>query len=600
MTLDASNHSLMQISKVVARGARLQPELVPADKIIALNRYKRFNKMEEKRIFRNALLSALISEWESAFGHSASLRIKNEFLKIDKLIDDNGAIILSDLICPDNFGDLVACYTDAMKEYGSISLLHSYIDFRACPQFLCNTKINRAFLHPLLIALIAYRIGGPIRVVDARGKDALPLIARAQDNMLHIDNTPFNDEYKVIVTWEKGTACGPRGQNFVFLPGTQVGARNCFINGNNEAWSTENCSIFIDEQSVDMLFKFQRLMHGSQHQTVIEVCDPRPLTTVFAAGSLAHHRYRTNTGSSRSCIIIAFHSAIDNSGNFFHTLGSYGDRDLEQILFHKQHTAGSCDFLESIKLHAPTIGAKIMEISELRAKTKILEIGHYALPNSKIPSWIQNVTSAPEIEDIKKSRKAYPFGKELTRDQLLDVIGPTMMLYDKHGPLDLILYEDGREEKRKIARNRIREMRIDRMTMRLKMWKRELISPTVADIMFPADIIDMCSNMLRHIDMHKISFSRVSYGDSFCDHSNIPRDIAITSTAQLITDLSEAIGRCYSLQNFLSTSLFIFWCCDEMKLLLDDQDEMITVFGGRLLRHYIAVAVLDYQIDRGV
>lgn len=59
-----------------------------------------------------------------------------------------------------------------------------------------------------MIALIAYNVGGAIRLVDARGKDAEPLSILAQDNMLHIDNTPFNEEYKMILTWEKGKPSG--------------------------------------------------------------------------------------------------------------------------------------------------------------------------------------------------------------------------------------------------------------------------------------------------------------------------------------------------------------------------------------------------------
>jgi hypothetical protein len=64
------------------------------------------------------------------------------------------------------------------------------------PDFLADKEFNEAFLHPILVALVSYRVGGPIRAVDARGKDAEPISVLAQDNMLHIDNTPFNDEYK--------------------------------------------------------------------------------------------------------------------------------------------------------------------------------------------------------------------------------------------------------------------------------------------------------------------------------------------------------------------------------------------------------------------
>lgn len=48
---------------------------------------------------------------------------------------------------------------------------------------------------------------------------------------------------------------------------------------------------------------------------MIEVTDSeRPLSSVFAAGSLVHHRFRTASGSARSCIILVFHRVADNPG----------------------------------------------------------------------------------------------------------------------------------------------------------------------------------------------------------------------------------------------------------------------------------------------
>ena len=47
---------------------------------------------------------------------------------------------------------------------------------------------------------------------------------------------------------------------------------------------------------------------------------------------------------------------------------------------------------------------------------------------------------------------------------------------------------------------------------------------------------------------------------------------AYQSVYQVIDDLSEAISRCDSLQNYLSTSLFIFWAADELYRLLGTND----------------------------
>lgn len=119
----------------------------------------------------------------------------------------------------------------------------------------------------------------------------------------------------MILTWEKNKPSGPKGQNFVFLPGTHKGSRNCFVDETRGAWSTENASIFTTAESIDRVFQFQREVMNSDKPIIVEVShNEKPLTTLFAAGSLVHHRYRTEEGLARSCIILAFHRAKDNPG----------------------------------------------------------------------------------------------------------------------------------------------------------------------------------------------------------------------------------------------------------------------------------------------
>ncbi len=139
------------------------------------------------------------------------------------MVNEEGAIVFANLIRKTHFTKLVEHYDRLMSEHGSAGLIHSYLNLRNYPDFLNNCLFNSAFFHPLVIAIIAYQIGAPIRIVDARAKDAEPLAVCAQDNMLHIDNTPFNDEYKVLLTWEKHKVSGSKGQNFVYLPGTHKG-----------------------------------------------------------------------------------------------------------------------------------------------------------------------------------------------------------------------------------------------------------------------------------------------------------------------------------------------------------------------------------------
>src|SRR6185295_8065106 len=67
---------------------------------------------------------------------------------------------------------------------------------------------------------------------------------------------------------------------------------------------------------------------------------------------------------------------------------------------------------------------------------------------------------------------------------------------------------------------------------------------------------------------------------------------AYKSLRQLINDLGETILRCYSIQNFLTTSLFLFCSCNELTNLQENTNEHVKVLGGKLLRNYIASAIL--------
>lgn len=126
---------------------------------------------------------------------------------------------------------------------------------------------------------------------------------------------------------------GPAGQNFTFLPGTHKLARTCFVNEDGVPWSSENASIFTTPDSIRKVFDAQRQLGGQDHPTVIEVTDSeRPLSGVFAAGSLVHHRFRTASGSARSCIILVFHRVADNPGRMVSDVEDSSDVSLSELL----------------------------------------------------------------------------------------------------------------------------------------------------------------------------------------------------------------------------------------------------------------------------
>jgi len=444
------------------------PELVTESEIREPNAYNRFRDLDIKQTFRKKLKASLAAAFEAQFGKQMVADFIGEFERLASELETHGAVIFGNMIQVQNFEKLIAEYSRKLSNDGSKSWIHTYLNFGNHPDFLTDADFSGAFVHPLLVCLMAYSAGGPMRMVDARGKDAEPLAVQAQDNMLHIDNTPFRKEYKVILTWERGKPSGPKGQNFVFIPGTHKGVRNCQVNSDGMAWSTEDGSIFITNDAIQTVFDVQEKMLPGRSPVVVEASHPdMPLTTVFEAGALVHHRYRTKEKNvPRSCVIVAFHRALDNPGQFLSEeyLNKVADEGSLSHLLMGSHANNTEDkFIHALVNNIAVLADKMTELSSLEARaTKIVPYAARLLDKSELEKWKAVVTAAPTVEAIKAKEIPFELGKALSHELLSE-----MMKYDKHGPLDLILYGDGREEIRKWARNRIREMPLARLNERL-------------------------------------------------------------------------------------------------------------------------------------
>lgn len=569
------------------------PELVEEKEIRAPKAYNRFRDLEEKAAFQKHLLQRMQEQFTEEFGPTQAEQLINEFLRLAEVVAQDGALIFGKMIDTNNFQELIKQYTEKLTTDGSKSWIHSYINLGNHPDFLNDKQFNNTFIHPLLITLISYSSGGPIRMVDARGKDAEPLAVQAQDNMLHIDNTPFRREFKIIVTWERGHPSGPKGQNFVFIPGTHKGVRNCSVSDDGDAWSTEDGSIFTSEKAVQSIFDLQQRITGEKLPTVVEVTHPEmPLTTIFEAGALIHHRYRTiEKDVPRSCIIVAFHRAQDNPGQFLNAL--YLDKIAENgslihLLMGKHSDNTEELFIAAILSNAKAIAEKITELNAPNSQGSKIIPPTTRILTDELEKWKTTVTSAPTVEAIKIKTAYFQPGAELTHKLLAE-----MMKYDKHGPLDLILYGNGHEEIRKWARNRIREMPLSRLENRLtQFFSWDLMTaPSVSALLTPFDLQKIAQDLVHAID------ELPSQNSAYLDKSEkiSPQD-AYRSVRQLITDLGEAIVRCTSRQTFLSTSLFLFWACDELSRLLAGNNEQPNNFliknSSSLLSHYLTTYVL--------
>jgi hypothetical protein len=205
-----------------------------------------------------------------------------------------------------------------------------------------------------------------------------------------------------------------------------------------------------------------------------------------------------------------------------------------------------------------------------------------------LKKWVNIVTDAPTVEEIKIEINYFPLGKILNEEELLTLLGNKMMPYDKHGPLDLILYDDSHEEPRKWARNRIREMKLDQLMLRLKKWSSHIKQPEINDLLTPAQLKKISDILVKYID----NLNPLKKMEGSIKNEKISLEKAYASLRQLIEDLSEAVLRCSSRQNFLSTSLFLFWSCDELIQLQPEQDKNLIKLGENLLSNYIATAIL--------
>lgn len=595
--LDLQADRVLQLISDRSGAQRIFPNLVPAASVIAPSLYKRFSDARGKNKFREQMLHTLRIAWVELHA-AATDKMIDTFTSLAASLDDDGALIFGSILETTSFEKLIARYNHILVESGSRSWIHSYVNLANHPDFLADKSFNEAFLHPVLIALISYRVGGPIRVVDARGKDTEPISVLAQDNMLHIDNTPFNDEYKVILTWEKNTPSGPKGQNFVFLPGTHKGSRNCFLDEIKGAWSTENASIFTTAESIDHVFQFQKEVRNSDKPMIVEVSHKtKPLSTVFAAGSLVHHRYRTEKGLARSCIILAFHRAKDNPGQLIapeHLLEIVDRCPLNQFILGAHAGDTEEAFLAALTQESDQIKSLLGRLEEDDAVQELIRPAARELAEDKVEQWKRISTEAPTVEELKVKAHFIPLHSDLSEKDFVSLT-VQMMTFDKHGPLDLILFSDSHEEIRKWARNQIREMKIGDLKQRMETdWASHLEQPSEENILSTTQLNGMALSLADKAERIRAFNIPIQLRD----REKITRSDAYRSVNQLLSDLGESITRCEDRQAFLSTSLFLFLAADTLMRFQQPRDSDIEQVGKRLLNHYVSTGILvEKQIE---
>ncbi|PNP80351.1 hypothetical protein FNYG_05950 [Fusarium nygamai] len=445
-----------------------------------------------------------------------------------------------------------------MNNSGSHAFLHSFANIIEHPRFIRNPAYKDAIVHPLLVAMMSYAMGGPVRMTDARGKDTQPISVNAQDNMLHVDNTPFREKYKILLGWERGAPKGPTGQNFTFLPGTHKGNRHVRqLSKDFPAWSTENDSLFNTNDSIDNIFEFQKDVTGRQDPTVVEVNYPdQPVTALFSAGSLVHHRYRNERGHDRSCIIYAFHLASDHPGALLDVAEFEQARTLIDALIGYQDgsESGIDVFCSLLCSNACQIEEKIEEIFNQMHQSCLIDTADLALSGNDLARWHQEVTRAPSASQLKYENGHFLSHAEghIPRSLLVDKLS-SAMAFDKHGLLELIIYDDGHEEIRKPARKSIWTLSKDQIRGIVSAWLPavESYNFTVSDVQSLVVLRAEAERVASHI---QDSFPAVCF-DRESTHLH---DQRVPSMHQLILDLGESLTRCEKVETYITTNLFLF------------------------------------------
>ncbi len=452
-----------------------------------------------------------------------------DFLTLSQSLSKEGALAFRDFVTEKSFGCLVNAYDDALSKIKSSPAGHTFKDFQYMENFLVNAQFNDALFHPLLILLIAYQFGTPIRLIDIRGKDAKPVKTTLRDNGVHLDDTLFGKEFKIILMWEKGTTKGPNGQNMVLISRAHNLVRQI---------DTEHGANFDTAEEIANEILFNKYLDTSPYP--VEMSDERPLTVIFDATRVPHHRYRnTSNNSTRSCLILAFHPITENShpSKSVELNNATLDKVQESILGRFNELSNSHvteDFLSAIKNDLLKIKIKIQQLIQ---SNNLIPLNSKILSRDAFTLWLKNIE-----EGYKQSQfSPLQFSTEsMTTNNFQNALIHSIE-FDRHCDLDLRLYPDRREVKRKELRNRLREQGIDGYSTKALIEHRshDISKLTINDILSPNTITERVKTV-----------------------SSDPR--IDESSRMLLNDLLEALNRCHDIQTFRSTSLFVYFLLEEL------------------------------------
>lgn len=561
--------------------------------------YQREKRATEKEAFRRELGNVL----------------GKEFLEMAKELMKYGLSTFRDFVDRDTFQAFIDAYdnkiADKSESAKSTAFGFTFHNFQSDKDFLTDTKFKESFSHPLLIALIAYAMGGPIRLVDVRGKNAEPGLTMVRDNGPHVDDNPFNDEWKLLITWMvdhpsgKSFNRGPQGQSFVSAPGTEKLVRRD---------ATEYGANFKNPFELLELLKEQS---ASNEIFFIEAKDERPLSTLFEASHQMHHRKRSPDESARGCVIFAYHLVdveskpgtylkedknISDPLDRFVMCGEVSDAKISEVNNH---------FIAIINDKKNKVQDKLREMASRRV---IIPATEKMMTGEQLIKYFKLLIHTYKAEFLQSKAELRIQPEDLiepdkVRQKLREQIGET----DKHYDLDLIIYPDKREQIRKVPRTALRESTAEKISR--SHFDKLKIPESKQEPFRPGELKNYIINFIPYVEKLCVDIKKLLSQssaparallkdlDDKAPHTDIDsRSKSLSSYEkelielyQLTKDLGEALTRCDDVKSLRAHVYFLYLVYDKMIGLVKDEPlrNEIEKNAVALLQHYFNLVVKD-------
>lgn len=554
---------------------------------------------------------------KDAFRRSMDRVLGEDFKIIAKIFQDKGLGMFRDFCEPEIFQKFINEYDRRMDEASKSALKYYFLEFQNKLDFLTNPDFKDVFSHPLIIALVAYQIGGPIRLVGVRGKNAEAELTMVRDNGPHVDDNPFNDEWKLLITWllddnGKSLNSGPQGQPFISIIETQKMVRSK---------ATEFGANFKNPLELLELFKHPKLKNKA---FFVEVQDERPNWAIFEASHQIHHRKRDDRESARGCIIFAYHLVDQESApvpyapnDQLTTCSALEKFVMGDTAYDKSISEVNQHFLDLIQENKPQIDDKLNELTQ----GKFIAVEEKMMSAPQLVDYF-NLIIRTYKQEYLESRSEMRFQLSELTSALNDSISATKVAkkllekageYDKHYDLDLKVYPNKIEQIRKIPRTAIRERSVEDVDFtRFTKLTIPNLQPNLlqahefesyAETRFTQYAAQLCKLMAKYIPNAILAMLKAPASLNVKEFANTlinlkAHERSLAEIYQLTSDIGEAFSHCEDIKALRGNCYFLYLVYDQFiishgNLCTRDEIQQLEESAQILLQNYFEIVVCD-------